>query len=247
MNVSCKVPPHVAELLDVLARMRGMQVYELLQLLVHGFISYAKAEHTVPEEFRRLYESLRFDVAWSKAYNFCSPSARQDIAQLVLIMQQPERSGFGMMMIDKPFMSDQQSTICVPDIYERVSRLALGERDYKRCRKMNAELCTQSVLDTVRTMLDAQEVMNIAASDREELPGMGDRTESGRVANAYGQKRKSVKHRTPDGEARQQARQAILFGDEDRQAAEREASQDGRPTAGDMERMTGFRPFTAEW
>lgn len=241
VNVSTKVPPNVADLLNILAQMRGMEVYELLQLLVHGFISYAKAEQTVPDEFRHLYESLKFDAAWNKAYNFCSPTAQQDIAQTILILQQPGRKGFGMAMIDKPFMSEATMTRSIPAIYERMSELSLGTNDYIRLRRMNIALGTQSELETVRTMLDAQEIANIDAADREELPTMGDRAENNRPY-IYGQRTRQTKRRTPDGEANRQQR--IVFTDEDRQLADCEAGHD---SGEDMEKEMGFRPHGQEW
>ena len=241
VTVATKVPPHVAELLNILAQMRGMEVYELLQLLVHGFISYAKAEQTVPDEYRHLYESLKFDTAWVKAYNFCSPTAQQDIAQMILILQQPGRKGFGMAMIDKPFMSEATMTRSVPAIYERMSELSLGTNDYIRLRRMNIALGTQSELETVRTMLDAQEIANIEAADREELPTMGDRAENNRPYT-YGQRTRQTKRRTPDSEANRQQR--IVFTDEDRQLADSEAGHD---SGDDMEKEMGFRPHGEEW
>lgn len=222
VNVSTKIPPNVSDLLNILAAMRGMEVYELLQLLIHGFISYAKAEQTVPDEFRHLYESLKFDAAWNQAYNFCSPSAQQDIAQMILILQQAGRKGFGLLMIDKPFMSEATVTRSVPAIYGRVSEVSLGTRDYLRMRRMHISLGTQSELETVRTMLDAQETINIEESDREEFPAMGDRAQNNRVYN-YGQRMKTKQRRTPDGEAERQQR--IIFTEEDREAAKREAEQ----------------------
>lgn len=261
VNVTTKVPPNVSDLLNILAAMRGMEVYELLQLLIHGFISYAKAEQSVPDEFRHLYESLKFDVAWNSAYNFCSPSARQDIAQLILILQQRGRKGFGMAMIDKPFMSEATMTRSVPAIYERVSEVSLGTNDYIRLRRMNISRGTKSELETVRTMLDAQEIINIEESDREEMPAMGDRTEGGRIAGdaAFGHRMKTNKRRTPDGEAQRQLH--IIFTDEDRQAAEHEAKEgdvtftdedsedaSSEPDAADvMEKELGFRPHGMDW
>lgn len=253
VNISTKVPPNVAELLTIIANLRGMEVYELLQLLVQGFISYAKADQTVPDEFRHLYESLKFDAAWNKAYNFCSPTAQQDIAQMVLVLQQPGRKGFGLLMIDKPFMSESTMTRSVQAIYERMSELSLGTNDYIRLRRMNVQLGTKSELEAVRTMIDAQEIINLDLENAEELPTLGDRAENNRPV-IYGAKTKSTKHRTPDGEANRQQR--IVFDDDDREAAFREAgnivfNDDDKRAAdhesGDMEEEMGFRPFTAEW
>lgn len=238
VNVSTKVPLNVSNLLNILARMRGMEVYEILQLLVTGFISYAKAEQSVPEEFRRLYESLKFEAAWNNAYNFASLSAQNDIAQLVMVLQQPGHRGFGLAMINKPFMSEATMTRSVPDILDRVLQLALGENDYRRMQHMNKELECPSSIDSIRAMLDAQELMNIAESDREELPGYGDRHEYGRVIE-YGKRTRQVKHRTPDSLA-ESGQQRIKFSFEDREQSDNEA---GAPP---KEGFNGWEPFGVE-
>lgn len=246
VNVSTKVSPNVAALLEILAESRGMYVYELLQLLIHGFISYAKADQTVPDEFRHLYESLKFDAAWCNAFNFCSPTAEYDIAQMILILSQPGRSGLGMAMIDKPFMDKATMTRSINAIYERVSELSLGTKDYVRLRRMNISLRTQGMLEAVRTMIDAQEIINTESDNAEELPGLGDRAENNRPV-VYGMKTKKVKRRTPDGEAMRQQR--IIFTDEDAEQAEQESKRDldAELCRGHVDDDEVVKPFGVEW
>ena len=218
VNVSTKVPPYVEELLKILARMRGMKVYELLQLLINGFISYAKADTTMPDEFRHLFESLKMDAAWNNAYNFASPTAQQEIEQVILVLQQRGRTGFGVTMIDKPFISEARITTSLPAIVERVLELALGFKDYVRLRKVNTELETFDPIETIRTMLDAQEIINIEQSDIEEMPSIGNYHDFGKAIE-YGKRYKRVGRRTPDSVNNQQT---IRFTDEDRELAESE-------------------------
>ena len=245
VSVATKVPSHVAELLTILARMRGMEVYELLQLLVNGFISYAKAETSVPEEFRHLYESLKFDVAWNQAFNFASPTAASEIAQMILVLQQPGRTGFGMMMIDKPFMTNATMTTCVPTIVERIMQLSLGLRDYMALRDMVTDHNMKDQLDMIQHMIAAQMVIDLDESDREELPAMGQYHDFGKIIE-YGKRTKQYKHRTPDSLANSQ--QKILFDDFDRETAEHEAEEwEGEQHQSDHENPLGdVQPFGVE-
>ena len=41
--LNAKVPPHIGTLFNILARQRGMTSYEMLQLLINGFITAAVA------------------------------------------------------------------------------------------------------------------------------------------------------------------------------------------------------------
>lgn len=250
VSIATKVPANVAELLTILSRMRGMEVYELLQLLVNGFISYAKAETSVPDEFMHLYDSLKFDSAWNNAYNFASPKAQQDIAQMILILQQPGRKGFGMVMIDKPFMSEARLTRCIPDIVARMLELALGFRDYVNLRQMVIYHEATDPLDMIRKMIVAQNVIDIEESDRQELPGYGMHHDYGRAIE-YGQKTRRVKHRTPDSLSNSQQR--IIFEDIDRESATNEAQdwegehRQHEDPPEDMENIMGFKPHGQDW
>ena len=245
VSIATKVPAHVAELLTILARMRGMEVYELLQLLVNGFVSYAKAETSVPDEFRHLYESLKFDVAWNQAFNFASPTAASEIAQMVLVLQQPGKKGFGMMMIDKPFIDEATSTLSIPLIVGRVLELSLGIDDFKRLRGMVAAHQSTDPLDMIRLMLDAQEIIDIEESNRRELPGHGEHHDYGRVIE-YGAKTKRKPHRTPDSIDLQQK---IVFDDDDRDAADMEVQDwEGEHKGNSDDMPEGMvRPFDVEW
>ena len=245
--VQTKVPKHVKQLLDMLSEMRGMSTYELLQLLINGFISYAKSSVEVPDEFRHLYESLKFDVAWNKAYNFSSPTAQQDIAQMVLILQQPGRTGFGLAMIDKPYMDDARINLCVPDIFARITELSVGFQDFVQLRQLLTELGTLDILDTVRAMITQQQRINIANADRQELPGYGHHSDYGKVIE-YGQRKLQKKHRTPDTIAKAK-QMTIRFDEGDRETATNEAQGwDGehRGNSDEAFEYPDFRPFDVE-
>ena len=206
-----KVPPHIGQLFDLLAKQRGMASYELLQLLVNGFITAAKHDGPLTPELRLLIDSLKLDVAFNKAFSFANPTAQNEIAQVVLILQQPGRKGFGLMMIDRPFMGDAHTTYCVDSIIERVSEVGMGDI-YKELRQVGVELETNSVRETLVLMCDAQKIANLKAMDEQEMPGMGDFHDFGKRIE-FGNKMVRKPHRTPDSIAQQK----IMFNDFDRE------------------------------
>lgn len=209
--LNTKVPPHIGQLFDLLANQRGMKSYELLQLLVNGFISAAKHDGPLTPELRLLIDSLKLDVAFNKAFSFANPTAQNEIAQLVLILQQPERKGFGLMMIDRPFMGEATVTYCIDHIIERISEVGMGDI-YKDLRQVGVELETNSVRETLVLMCDAQKISNLKAMDEQEMPGMGDFHEFGKRIE-FGNKPTRKPHRTPDSIAQQK----IMFNDFDRE------------------------------
>ena len=196
VSIATKVPIWIADLLTILAKQRGMEVYELLQLLVNGFITAAKNEGPMTPETRLLLDSLNLDVAFCKAFNFASPTARNEIAQIILVLQQQGKHGFGLVMIDKPFMGDAKTTYCVDDILERITEVSMRGL-YKMLRQIGVEIGSTSLRETLTVMCDAQTIAHLEEMDRQELPGYGEHHDYGRQV-IYGQKYKRKPKRTPD-------------------------------------------------
>lgn len=230
--LNAKVPPHIGKLFNILARQRGMTSYELLQLLINGFITAAKHEGPLTPELRLLIDSLKLDVAFSKAFNFASPTATAEIAQMILILQQPGRKGFGLMMIDRPFMGDATVTHCIDTILERVTEVGMADL-YKELRQIGVKLDSQSVRETLVLMCDAQQISILNGEDADEMPGMGNFHDFGKQVE-YGKQYKRKPRRTPDSLANSQQR--IVFGEEDQEQAAHEAGFE----------YEGFKPFDVE-
>lgn len=253
VSIATKVPTYVAELLAILAKMRGMEVYELLQLLVNGFITTAKADGPVSHDMRLLIESLKLDVAFNKAFSFANPTAQMDVAQVILVLQQHDskqpRKGFGLCMIDKPFLPGEAPTmtLCVDDILERVAEVSMKGL-YKELRQMGVAYHTDSLRETLTLMCDAQLIEHMNEEFEKEMPGYGEHHDYGKAIE-YGKKFKRKPHRTPDSLANSQ-QQRIVFDDYDREVADMETEgwegshrnpENDEPPAGMP------RPFDQEW
>ena len=245
VNISTKVPYSISKLFDMLADQRGMKSYELLQLLINGFISAAKHVGPITPEIRLLVNSLKLDVAFSKAFNFASPTAQSEIAQMVLILQQPGKKGFGMVMIDKPFMGEATMTHCVDSILERVTEVSMKGL-YKELRQVGVMLDTESLRETLTLMCDAQTMQMLNKEFEDEMPGFGNFHEFGKTIE-YGKKHKRIPHRTPDSVANSQQR--LMFNEDDKELADYEVKEwegEFRQHGDDLpEGMP--RPFDQEW
>mgnify|MGYP006932844892 CR=1 FL=1 len=243
VTIATKVPSYVADLLSILAKQRGMEVYELLQLLVNGFISAAKHEGPIDTEHRMLLESIKLDVAFNKAFNFASPTAKTEIAQMILILQQPGKKGFGLTMITKPFLDTPTVTRCLDDIVERVVEVAMKGL-YRELRQIGVTFESQSIRETLILMCDAQKIANLDQSDHDEMPGYGTFHDFGKDV-VYGQKFKRVPHRTPDSVANQMS---IHFDESDVPDLPELQDNEGefKGNADDGFEYDGFRPFDQE-
>lgn len=226
-NVSTKVPVWVAELLNLICASRGTDIYGLLKLVLEFIIETAKVSGPVPPAMQTILHMLKMDVDWNRAFAFSDPSATMDVAQVILVLQQHDkdgaRQGFGLAMIDKPFLPGETPTmtLCVDDILERVAEVSMRGL-YKELRQMGVVLETESLRETLTLMCDAQLREKLNEMDAQEMPGLGDFHDFGKQIQ-YGRKTKRKPHRTPDSVANSQQR--IQFTDEDREIADMEVQE----------------------
>ena len=227
-NVSTKVPSWVADLLNIICKARGTDIYGLMQLVLEFIVETAKVSGPVPPQMQTLLHMLKMDMDWNKAFSFSSPTATMDVAQVILILQQHDgkqpRQGFGLAMIDKPFLPGETPTmtLCVDDILERVVEVSMKGL-YRELRQLGIAFDTESLRETLTLMCDAQLIEHLKEMDEEELPKVGNFHDFGKVIE-YGKKYKRVCHRTPDSLANSK-QQTIAFDERDSNQAEAEATR----------------------
>ena len=215
-QLGTKIDPAMAEVLNACCDALQVDVYHLLQWFAYVIVKAAAPMHGLDPRIQKLMTLMESDVGWQKAFNQCNPD-RLKIDQVIVILEQEGHKGFGAAMIDKPWMGESRQTECVDDILERVTQV-LVPGIYKRIRKMEKRLGTDSLMDTLLTMLDAQEFIEAVEGDRSEGPQMGDVADNGRRIE-YGKRTKRKKRFNPDT-LPEQVR--IHFTDYDKRVAESE-------------------------
>ena len=206
VNVGTKVPPHVAELLNIIAQSKGTDIYGLLQLFVQTIIRAAKCETALPPHLKLLMQMLEIDSDWNRAFSFASPSAQTDVAQVILILQQHDkegakgrpRKGFGLVMIDHPLIpgSKPRCTYCVDSIMERVAEVSMPGMK-KDLDELGRRFKAHSLRETLTLMADALIIKHLDEANMSEGPQLGNFSDFGRAIE-YGKRTKRKKHFTPD-------------------------------------------------
>ena len=214
-----KISPAAAEVWNSICDSVGTDTYHILQNFIYTMIRAAADPHALNPDIQKILTMLETDAGWQKAFNLCAPNAKTKVSQVVLILEQEGRKGFGAVMVNRPFMGDATMTECSDDILERVCEVTM-HGIYRRIRLLGARMGCQNLSDVLLTMIDAQTVMQLNGELQDELPKAGDRADNGK-AYAYGKKTKSKHRRTVDSLANSQQR--IQFTEEDRQQAEAEA------------------------
>lgn len=201
---SVKVTQEVYDLVNILCEglEHGTNGNDLVKMFIHAFIESAKHDGPLSPDMQMLLNMLRLEPGWQKAFNFADVTALAEIAQIILVLQQKGRKGFGLVMIDKPFCDEAKATYCVDDILERVTGVSMRGL-YKMLRQIGIEIGSDSLRETLTILCDAQTIAHLEEMERQELPGYGENHDWGRAIE-YGRKTKGFKHRTPDSVAQQQ-------------------------------------------
>lgn len=215
-GLGTKIDPEMAKVLNACCDALGVDVYHLLQWFAYTIIRASAPMHELDPRIQKLLAMMESDVGWQQAFNIANPNGLK-VAQVVLILEQEGRKGFGAVMIDRPFFGDARQTECVDSILERVTEVTM-RGIYRRLRLMGAKMDCQNLSDVLLTMIDAQTILDLDEGFRAELPGMGDYNYNGKQI-AYGKKTKAKQHRTPDSVAQDQR---IKFDDYDREVADYE-------------------------
>jgi hypothetical protein len=238
-----KISPAMAVVWNAVCDALHTDTYHLLQQFIYAMIRSASEQHEKTPDVQRLLDALELDPGWQNAINLCAPNGKFKIAQMILIVEDEDKRGFGVHMLDKPFMGECQQTENVDRIFERLAEV-IYKREYIKLRQLGIRRDVKSIRELLSLMIEEQTAALLDKEFKDEMPGIGDRTEGGRLAGSsvYGKRTKQTKRRTPDGEANRQQR--IVFTDEDRQLADSEAGHD---SGEDMEKEMGFKPFGQEW
>lgn len=197
-----KVSPDMAEVWNHICDSLNTDTYHMLQAFIYAMVRAASPQHALTPEIRRLMMYLETDVAWQHAFNLVAPSGKLSISQMVLILSQEEKNGVGMVMIDRPFMGECQQTECVDDIVERIVEVGV-KGIYRRLRQLGVLLQSESIIDTLITIVENQTAEEIEQLDAEEMRGPANYTDYGKEY-AYGKKTKSTHHRHIDSVDMQQ-------------------------------------------
>jgi len=214
-----KISPQQAELLDAICNVLGVNTYQIFQMFFYVLCKASAPMHELSPIIRKIMTMMETDAGWAEAFNMANPD-KMDVAQVVLILQQPGKKGFGAVMVDKPFMSEARMTECVDDILERVAEVTM-HGIYRRLRLLGARMECENLSDVLLTMIDAQSVIELEEENKVEMKGEPMFDDRGRPIK-YGARTKAHGHRTPDSVAMDQR---IKFDTDDREAAEKEASR----------------------
>lgn len=246
-NISTKVSSFVKERIGLICKRRGLNEYEMLQMMCDCIIRYMDDRHNLTPEMERVMSIFEHLEGWKNAFNLADYTTKSDICEAFYVLKAKGKTGFRVIHVQRPWWDGIHSwkqTANIQQILERFFEVLLPEK-YKRLRVLCAEKGITSQLDMLDFMIDANIRDEINGQYRQEFEDAA-RAENGKPL-AYGERTKRVKHKSVDMFERQTS---ISFNDEDKSTAEEEVARNSAGTDDVhnwLEDNMDFRPFGHEW
>ena len=100
---SVKMPQAMYDLVNILCEglQHGTNGNDLFRMFIQTFIESAKHDGPISPDMQHFLNLLKIEPGWHKAFNFADVTAQTEVAQVILILQQKGKHGFGLTMIDK--------------------------------------------------------------------------------------------------------------------------------------------------
>lgn len=222
-NVSSKLSKYSIERLTQIAQKKGMTIYVLIQMVCDTLIRYMDDRHNLSEEIERAMAIFEHMTGWADALNLADPTVQKEVAQAVYIFQDAdgEKKGFRATMVDKPWMGVWKQTENVMEIFERIFNICMPEL-YMKLFRARIILGCERVSEVINMLADAEVIMQLNGELRKDFEDAA-RADNGKNYG-YGQKAKSLQHRSPDSVADDHRFQQthIVFDEDDKKLADME-------------------------
>ena len=200
-QIGSKIDPAMAEVLDACCNALEVDIYHLIQWFCYVIVKASAPMHALDPRIQKLMAMLESDAGWQNAFNLANPDDL-NVAQVVLILEQKGRKGFGAVMIDKPMMGEAQMTECTDEILERVTEVTMPGI-YRRVRLLGGQMDCNNLSDVLLTLIERQSNEEIDKQNQQEMQGPGNYTDYGKEY-AYGKRTKAKHHKSVDMYDRQQ-------------------------------------------
>lgn len=214
--IPTKVHPAVAEAIGMLAAKEGSSPYKLIQLTCDFLTRSMSGELNLSDDINKLLTLFHLEPGWKDQFSLSDPSAECEVAQEILILQQPGRKGFGCIMVDKPFMGAWTQTSCVETIIMRVLEVTVPGI-YHRLRQCIAlQTDCDTIVDLLIKLSENEITLQMEEQNRREMMCDDAYVDyMGRPSKAPWKERyKGHKHRTPDSLANSKQRDMFDSGDQ---------------------------------
>lgn len=192
--VATKVRPEVKRRIAKICAARGINEYQMLQMMCDCIVRYMDDQHNLTPEMEQAMAIFEHLDGWQNAFNLADPTLTPTISEATYYLaDHPRRKqGVRAVHVSHPFMGDWQQTENLQQILERTINLLCPER-YKRLRRLAVDMDCRSLLELFDRLIDHHSNDLDTAEYRKTFED-ADRHEYGKVI-AFGQRTRRHPHK----------------------------------------------------
>lgn len=151
--INSKVTAEAGRQLNQLCRKKGLSHNELLRNVIETLTRYMSDKHNLTPDMEKAMSIFEHMEGWKDAFNLCDPSTEPEVVFAVYFMQDKNgMKGLRVSLVEKPYFGIWTQTENINEIFERTFCTLLPEQ-YKRLRKLGTDLGTNSVIETIATLI----------------------------------------------------------------------------------------------
>ena len=183
--LSTKVSSDTYELLNRLAKGKGMRVYELMQMCADTLVRYMSDLHNLTPEMERAMGLFEHMTGWAGALNLCDPTAKARVSEATYYLTAGGKKGCRAVHVWSPYFGNWQQTENVGVILERTLEQLVPER-YRRLRLLASAMGCGSILEMLDRMADGRAVDEMNEQEIRRSFEDCNRAENGKAVTARG-------------------------------------------------------------
>lgn len=189
--IATKVRPEVKEQIGALCKSRGLNEYQMLQMMCDCIVRYMDDRHNLSSELEKAMAIFEHMNGWREAYNLADPSTDMQVAEAVYIHEDAAGKRHGQRV---SWVTRWEQTDNIIDIYEHITEVMLPEL-YRKMKTLADEMQCANIIELLLALVDSQTAERIDEQFRNEF--MDARTDNGKTLE-YGERTRRKKHYTPD-------------------------------------------------
>lgn len=152
-NISTKVNEESYRAMTAICAGSGLTVYQFLQMVVDTIIRYKDEAHRLSPELEQVMSVFEHMEGWRDSFNLAESHDHPHVMEATYYIGESGRRGCRAVHVNRSYFGDCQQTYNIGDILERTFCLMLPEL-YRKLRKIGVELGTNSIIQTIMTLIE---------------------------------------------------------------------------------------------
>jgi hypothetical protein len=153
--IATKVSTFVKERIGRICKKRGLNEYDMLQMMCECLIRFMDEEHNISEEMMKVIRMFENLPGWKTTVRLTEDFEKVQVVEAFYVIRRKGKTGSRLVHVVRPTMeNDAEGWQCNYNTVQQLERFMelTNESLYKHLRCLSTDLGTVSLLDTIHTI-----------------------------------------------------------------------------------------------